>query len=443
MNYKTSDGIFALISGGLGSAVNVVRASCENSKIIEIAKAFKIKEEKLIPNHTFLAKILKNGEFLDECLVTYFKAPFSFTGEDCIEFALHGSPFILEEFYQTLLSINLRFALNGEFSYRAFLNGKLDLVEAEGMANLIASTTKLQHTSSKRQFLGEFSAQFDELRKSILDVLSFLESLIDFSDEDLPSDIAKNLENKVNEVKSKISSHLENTSILSLQEGLRLTIVGRPNAGKSSIFNKLCGFEKAIVSSHAGTTRDILEERLILKGIPLVFYDTAGIRKTKDEIEMEGIKRAIKTLAKSDIKLIVKSSEESESFEEIATEFGLKIDENTICITNKTDLKPQTEESIGICTLNGNGMKDLKQKIERILEKNFVPLISAGLIASERQKQMLEKALNSLNRFNLSKEIELAGEDLRRASICLEEIVGKVDVEDVLGNIFSKFCIGK
>ena len=444
MSYKTGDGIFAKISGGVGSSVNLIRISSNLDDISKICSFFKINQAKLKPNFTFLSKLYINDGFLDEALITYFKAPHSFTGEDCLEIALHGSTFILEEVYSSLISLGLRFASNGEFSYRAFLNGKIDLVEAEGMANLIASTTKLQHLASKRQFLGEASSEFLKLRNLILEVSAFLESLIDFSDEDLPPDVSSKLEQKVEEVKGKISSHLQNTSILSLQEGVRVAIIGRPNAGKSSIFNRLCGYEKAIVSKHAGTTRDVIEERMVIKGVPIIFYDTAGIRASSDEVEMEGVKRAVKMLEKSDIKLLVKSCEDDESFENLASELSLKLDENTICIINKADINHLAQTQVlKISALTGEGFSELFAKIEQLLEQNFLPLIQTGLIASERQKQMLQKSLNSLSRFNMQKEVELAGEDLRQAVKSLEEIIGKVDVEDVLGSIFSKFCIGK
>ena len=168
MNYKTEDGIFAQIAGGFGSSVILVRLSSNTQNIYKICKALGIKEEKLKPNFTFLAKIYKEGEFLDESLITYFKAPHSFTGEDCLEIAIHGSTFIYEELTNVFVVNGFRFAFNGEFSYRAFLNGKIDLVEAEGIASLVASSTKIQHLSAKRQFLGEFSAVFNELRAGVL-----------------------------------------------------------------------------------------------------------------------------------------------------------------------------------------------------------------------------------------------------------------------------------
>jgi tRNA modification GTPase len=453
MNYKIGDGIFAKISGGIGSSINLIRISTpkfiakstSKDDISKIFSFFKINPIKLKPNFTFLSKIYVNDEFLDEALITYFKAPHSFTGEDCLEIALHGSTFILEEIYSSLLSLGLRFASKGEFSYRAFLNGKMDLVKAEGMANLIASTTKLQHLASKRQFLGEASNEFLKLRSLILEVLAFLESLIDFTDEDLPADISLKLEAKIDEVKGKISSHLKNTSILSLQEGVRVAIIGRPNAGKSSIFNRLCGYEKAIVSKHAGTTRDVIEERMVLKGVPIIFYDTAGIRTSNDEVEIEGVKRAVKMLEKSDIKLLVKSCNDEENFESLARELNLKLDENTICILNKSDINSiiKSHDTLKISALTGEGFSELFNKIEQLLEQNFLPLVQTGLIASERQKQILQQSLNSLSLFNMKKDVELAGEDLRQAVKSLEEIIGKVDVEDVLGSIFSKFCIGK
>lgn len=446
MKYQAEDGIFAKISGGFGSSVNLIRISCNFESINLVCDAFSIKRDALKPNFTFLSTLLVCGEFLDEALITYFKAPNSFTGEDCIEIGLHASPFIFEEVCRVLNSVGIRQALNGEFSYRAFLNGKIDLVEAEGIASLVASSTKIEHLASKRQFLGEASKVFAEMRTMVVDVMSLIESLIDFSDEELPKDIAQKLENKVNVVKNKILAHIKNTSIISLQEGLKIAIIGRPNSGKSSIFNRFCGREKAIVSNIAGTTRDVLEEKMTLKGVPVIFYDTAGMRtEASDEVEMEGIKRAVKALHKSDIKLIVKTPEMDESFEDLLEEFGSKLDENTIFVLNKMDIFAGQEEAniFYVSAKTGEGFGVLTSEIERILQKNFLPLIEAGLVATERQKNSMQKALMCLERFNLQKEIELASEDLRLASKFLEEILGRIDVEDVLGSIFSKFCIGK
>jgi tRNA modification GTPase len=445
MNYKVNDGIFAQISGGLGSSVTVIRISAENQNILKVCNALKINTKKLNPNFTFLSKIFKNNEFLDKALITYFQAPNSFTGEDCIEIAIHGSSFIYQEILEVLISQGLRFASNGEFSYRAFLNGKIDLVEAEGIASLVASSTKIQHLSAQRQFLGEDSKVFISLRNDILDILAFIETLIDFSDEELPEDIIKNLESKIEFIRNKIQNYIHNTSIISLQEGLKVAIIGEPNVGKSSIFNKFCKREKAIVSNIEGTTRDVLEEKIILKGIPVYFYDTAGIRSSIDEVENEGIKRAIQTLQKSDIKLLVKTQNDNKTFADLAKNFNFDIDKNTIFVVNKVDDGFVNDDNsiFNISALNGNGFNALIDKIEQLLETNFLPLIKEGLISTERQKLKLLEVISILNRFDINNEIELVSEDLRIASKLLEEIVGKIDIEDILGSIFSKFCIGK
>ena len=442
MNYKTSDSIFANITSIYGSSVIVVRLSGTFQMLLKALIGLEVNIEKLKDKSCFLAKLKSNNEFLDEALITYFKAPHSFTGEDVIEIAIHGSRFIFEALSKSLINSGLRFALNGEFSYRAFLNGKTDLVMAEGMANLIASETELQHKIASRRFNGKDSKIFEELKILVLEVLANIESLIDFSDEDLPKSIASELEEKVQTIKIKIKSYLLNNSAAKLNEGLKLAIIGRPNVGKSSIFNMLCGREKSIVSKLAGTTRDIIEEKIIVKGVPIIFYDTAGIRNEgSDEVEMEGIKRALSLLENTDIKLLVS---ETEDFKKIATEFNIEIDENTILIQNKIDTTSiRIKGAIHLSTTNCIGLHDLLSEIEKKIETNFLPLLNTALFVNERERLLLENAYEFLSMFNLNKEIELASEDLRCAANAIGAIIGRIDIEDILGNIFSKFCIGK
>jgi tRNA modification GTPase len=442
-SYKESHCIFSNITSLFGSSVILVRISGKLEEIQKVCNTLKITKP-LIHNKCFLSKIYSDAEVLDEAVITFFEAPKSFTGETCLEIALHGSRFIFHQLSEILIKCGLRFAENGEFSYRAFLNGKMNLVKAEGMAALIASETDVQHKIAMRQFEGENTKKFEVLKNSVLEILGNLESLIDFSDEDLPPEISSKIEKQVAEISLQIENILKNSSAISLQEGLKLAIIGRPNAGKSSIFNTFVGHSKAIVSAIAGTTRDVIEERIILKGVPLIFYDTAGIRfETKDEIELEGIRRAKSVLSKSDIKLLVKSADSKETFAELAKELNFEIDKNTILVINKIDLSVTSEEGVKISAITGKGFEDLFSNIETLIEKNFLSLIEGSLISSERQKILLKDALTNLKQFNFGKEVELASEDLRRTAIKLQSIIGTIDVEDVLGNIFSKFCIGK
>lgn len=442
MQYNTSDCIFANITSIYGSSVIVIRISGDFTYIAKALNILGANNIQLKHKVCFLQKLFIGDKFLDESLITYFKAPHSFTGQDCLEIAIHGSRFIFEEISKVFCSVGLRFALNGEFSYRAFLNGKMDLVQAEGMANLIASETSVQHKLASRRFTGEDTKTFEHLRSLILNVLANLESLIDFSDEDLPKTVATELTEKVEIVKHTIQSYLQNNSLVTLKEGIKLVIIGKPNAGKSSIFNMLCGKDKAIVSSIAGTTRDIIEEKIIVKGIPIILHDTAGIRaNAKDEIEIEGIKRAIKLLNQTDIKVLVSVEE---NFEVLAKEFDTIIDENTILVQNKVDLIANIKtNAIQVCAINLEGKQELLNAIEKKVEENFLPLLNSALFVNEREKMLLENAYTFLSLFSLEKEIELAGEDLRQAVNSLSAIIGKIDVEEILGNIFGKFCIGK
>jgi tRNA modification GTPase len=449
--YNINSPIFANITSVFSSSIIVVRLSGSKYSILSACQELRIDTSKLIHKTCFLSKLYSGkstGNLLDIALITYFEDPKSFTGEHCLEISLHGSPFIFSEISKILLGIGYRMAEKGEFSYRAYLNGKLDLVEAEGMASLIASETEMQHKISLRQFNGENSKIFENLKNDILDIISNIESLIDFSDEELPIGIEGKITLKLQNLKNEISKYLQNNSIISLNEGLKIAIIGRPNVGKSSIFNKICGFQKAIVSQVPGTTRDVLEGKIVLKGVPIIFYDTAGIHTSQDEVEIEGIKRAIKTLHSSDIKLLIKSAEEkSESFEELAENFGFKIDNNTILVINKIDIEQNSsyeeKDIIKISTLKEENFDTLIDSISKVLEKNFLPLINAAVLTSDRQRSLLGTALELLERFNFQKDIELGAEDLRLSAQALEGIVGKIDIEDVLGSIFSKFCIGK
>lgn len=441
--YVLSQGIFANITSIFGSSIIVIRVSGKKEKILDACQILKIDTSKLKHKEVLLSKIYKAEVLLDEALITFFESPHSFTGETCLEIAIHGSRFIFEEICKLLVEVGFRFAKNGEFSYRAFINGKMNLLEAEGMANLIASETSVQHSASIKQFTGTNTKTFAQLRESVLEVLSITETLIDFSDEDLPQDVWQGVMEKIEKTKIKISELLQNSSILSLNEGLKIALIGRPNSGKSSLFNKLCGKEKSIVSNIAGTTRDVIDSRSIIKGVPVIFYDTAGIRvSANDEIELEGMARAKEALLQSDIKLFIKDASSNESFAELAKELNFNVDQNTLFICNKSDLK-KCSEGINVCALTGDGLEGLMLNIEEKLEQNFLPLINNGLVSSERQRILLSKSLVALSKITREEEIEIIAENLRFIANLLQEIIGKIDIEDILGDVFSKFCIGK
>lgn len=441
--YNEQECIFSNITSIFGSSIIVVRFSGSKLQISQACSLLNISTLKLKHSRATLCKLYINNTLLDEALVTLFHSPKSFTGEECLEISLHGSKFIFNELSQAFLGAGFRFAQPGEFSYRAFLNNKMDLVKAEGLANLIASESTMQHKAALESFTGKNSSIFNSLREELLDILASIESLIDFGDEDLPASLINNIIHKTDKVKEKIAGYLSNNSVISLNFGLRIAIIGLPNAGKSSFFNCLCKRPKSIVSKIPGTTRDILEEKIILKGMPLIFYDTAGLRNNpSEEIEAEGIRRTKEAITNSDIKLLILDATTPINFHELAMLLDFSIDQNTLFISNKTDIA-KNNQGIQVSALTGEGVDQVIKEIETLLEKNFLPLIGGGLLASERQRSLLKKAFEFLGNFHVKTEIELAAEDLRRSIFSLEEIIGKVDTEHVLGNIFSRFCIGK
>jgi tRNA modification GTPase len=441
--------IFALSTGPGTSGIAVIRISGEEtSKIIKLLTGKAIPK----PRVATLRKINKinTSELIDEGLILWFPGPESYTGEDMAEIQVHGSKAVVEALHSTLSDIeNCRLAEPGEFTKLAFQNGKINLLKAESIADLISSETEIQRQQAIKIMNGKSADQFNYLRDKLLKILAHVEAKIDFPEEDLPNNVLDEIKNSSDEVIIKIKKILNDQKVGErIREGFKIAILGPTNAGKSSLMNHLSNRDVAIVSEIAGTTRDVIETHLNLDGYPVTISDTAGIRDSKDEIEKKGIKLSLNRAEEADLKLVVVEAKNLE-FTDILK--GL-LDDNAILVVNKSDLlekdiDPQIKKinHVLISIKENKNVEELISKIKNNLKNKFISSDDI-LITRERHRQHLQQCLDHINNFNQKKEIEdfdKAAEDLRLATRHLGMIVGKVDVEEILGSIFNDFCIGK
>ena len=441
--------IYALSSGPGISGVAIVRISGkETSKIIELLTGKKPPK----PRYAVLRKINKinSSELIDEGLILWFPGPGSYTGEDMAEIQVHGSKAVVDALHSSISQIkNCRLAEPGEFTKLAFQNGKINLLKAESIADLISSETEIQRQQAIKIMNGKSADQFNFLREKLLKILSNIEAKIDFPDEDLPNNILCEIKNSSNEVIKKIEKILNDQKVGErIREGFKLAILGATNAGKSSLLNHLSNRDVAIVSEIAGTTRDVIEAHLNIDGYPVIVSDTAGIRESKNEIEKKGIKLSLNRAEEADLKLVVVDAKKLD-FTNVLK--GL-LDQNAILVINKSDLLEKEIDSeikkinhVLISIKENKNIDQLILKIKNNLKKKFITSDDI-LITRERHRQHLEQCLDYLKNFNKKNEVEdfdKAAEDLRLATRHLGMIVGKVDVEEILGSIFNDFCIGK
>ena len=441
--------IYALSSGPGISGVAVVRVS--GKETAEVIKKL-TGEELPSPRVATLKKINKidTNELIDEGVIIWFPGPNSYTGEDLAEFHVHGSRAVVSALHSSISKIkNCRLAEPGEFTKIAFQNGKINLLKAESIADLVSSETEIQRKQAIKIMSGKSSDQFNSWREKLLKILSHIEAKIDFPDEDLPKDILSEIQKTSDQISSEIKKILDDQKVGErIREGFKIAIVGPINAGKSSLLNYLSKRDVAIVSEIAGTTRDVIETHLNLDGYPVVVSDTAGIRDSKNEIEKKGIKLALNRAEDADLKLVIIDAKNVD-FTGVLKDL---VDENAILVVNKSDLlngklndKLKKYDHILISIKNNSNLDKLILKIKSKLENKF---LSHGdiLITRERHRQHLEQCINHLQNFknkNGSEEFDKAAEDLRLATRHLGMIVGKVDVEEILGSIFNDFCIGK
>ena len=441
--------IYALSTGPGISGIAVVRVS--GKEAAEVVK--QLTGDDLPAPRVAVLKKLKNSntnEMIDEGIVLWFPGPNSYTGEDLAEFHVHGSRAVVSALHSTISGIkNCRLAEPGEFTKLAFQNGKINLLKAEGIADLVSAETEIQRKQAVEIMNGKSSDKFTSWRTKLLKILAHVEAKIDFPDEDLPKDILDEIQKTSNQVSKEIEKVLDDQKVGErIREGFKIAIVGPTNAGKSSLLNYLSKRDVAIVSEIAGTTRDVIETHLNLDGYPVVVSDTAGIRESKNEIEKKGIKLALNRAEDADLKLIIVDAK-SVDFTSVLEEL---IDENAILIVNKSDLiagninnELKKHDHILVSIKNNLNLDKLILKIKKKLENKF---ISYGdiLITRERHRQHLEQCISHLKNFknkNGSEDYDKAAEDLRLATRHLGMIVGKVDVEEILGSIFNDFCIGK
>ena len=441
--------IYALSSGPGISGIAVVRVSGKDTS--EVIKQI-TREDLPYPRVATLKKFNKidTNELIDEGVIIWFPGPNSYTGEDLAEFHVHGSRAVISALHSSISKIkNCRLAEPGEFTKIAFQNGKINLLKAESIADLVSSETEIQRKQAIKIMSGKSSDQFNSWREKLLKILSHVEAKIDFPDEDLPKDILSEIQKTSDQVSSEIEKILDDQKVGErIREGFKIAIVGPINAGKSSLLNYLSKRDVAIVSEIAGTTRDVIETHLNLDGYPVVVSDTAGIRDSKNEIEKKGIKLALNRAEDADLKLVIIDAKNVD-FTGVLKDL---VDENAILVVNKSDLlngklneKLKKHDHILISIKNNSNLDKLILKIKSKLENKF---LSHGdiLITRERHRQHLEQCINHLQNFkskNGSEEFDKAAEDLRLATRHLGMIVGKVDVEEILGSIFNDFCIGK
>lgn len=461
-NYQLGDTICALATAPLPAGVGVIRISGPDA--FTAAEILSVPTRALTPRRASLRALrTANGPVLDHAMVLLFPGPASFTGEDVVELHTHGSPAVIAAVLEVLTGIpGVRQALPGEFTRRAVLNAKMDLTQAEGLADLIAATTQAQHRQALRQLDGALGHRFESWRARTLELLAQTEAAIDFPDEELDVLSEGALADKLKALMNDLTRAVAEKAGERVRDGLHLAILGKPNAGKSTLLNLLSGRDVAIVSPLAGTTRDVVTSRLDLAGFPVTLADTAGLRATEDAIEKEGIRRAQQQADQADLLIILAEASE---FPALAPELREKLQPGrTLIILSKPDLlddfdAPRTADIDGETypLLSANLTEDaaltrILPALESLVRAQAGAATEAALLTRSRHRQAVESALGSLGRalLHLQKPAahgptvaELMAQDLRDAAAAIGTVTGRTGTEDVLDLVFSTFCIGK
>ena len=446
-----NDTICAITTSSGNGAISVIKLSGDNSinicnKILQYKNLNKIKSHTINYN-----KIIEEKQIIDEVLISVFKNPKSHTGENIVEISCHSSTYIEKKILQLLLNNGARLAKPGEFTLRSFLNGKIDLSQAEAVADLIASKTELSHKVAMNQMRGGFSSELKELRKQLINFASLIELELDFSEEDVEFANREKFKELLSNIKLKIKNLISSFDYGNvIKNGVPVAIVGKPNVGKSTLLNALLNEEKAIVSNIPGTTRDVIEDVVIINGISFRFIDTAGLRNTNDKIEKIGIEKAIEKAKKAKITLYLIDANEDlkEQISEIE-KFKKKSNNKIIIVINKIDQKNIKDHNIQNCFYISAKSKKGLDKLQNHLSEDFQMNMNSNevTINNIRHIEALKKALVNINDTLNGIENKISGEllsqDIRQCISNIGEITGEITTNDLLENIFSNFCIGK
>jgi len=440
--------IFALSSGIGPSGIAIIRVSGPDAIIL--AKSFNQNIDLKFKQINYCKlRDPKTNELIDEGLVLCFPKPDSYTGDNLVEFHVHGSNAVISYFLKILSNAkNCRLAEPGEFTKIAFHNKKIDLLEAESIGDLIHSETELQRLQAIKATQGNTSDQYNNLREKLIKSLAYIEAKIDFAEDDLPESVLKEAHKSISEVHLDIKKLLSDNKVgEKIREGFKVSLIGEVNAGKSSLLNLLSKREVAIVSEEEGTTRDVIETYLNIDGYPVILSDTAGIRSSENEVEKKGITLAINKSKQSDLNLIIVDNSSLMLSDQVKS----LINSDAIIVLNKSDIKSKITHHFAqneTVLISVKEKKNIDLLVKKIKEKLSSKYIVTGdiLITRERHRIKLNACLQQIESFikkDHNKEIEMAAEDLRLATRHLGGLVGKVDVEEILGSIFKDFCIGK
>lgn len=433
-SYNLNDTIYALASGSGAGGVGVIRVS--GKQALPIARKLS-GLQKIRPRYAHVATLKKSRAALDKSVLIYFKAPRSFTGEDVTEFHVHGGRGVIQAVSEAISDAGARPAERGEFSRRAVINGKMDLTQAEGLLDLIEAQTEKQRAQALSQLDGRLAALYEGWREKLVRHMAYLEAFIDFPDEDIPLAKLRGINDDLKKLSAAIARHLDDEHAgEKLRTGFQIAIVGRPNVGKSSLINALTRRDVAIVSQTAGTTRDVVEAHLDVDGFPVILADTAGLRDTREEIESEGIRRAVRRAEEADLVVHVRDAADYPRPD------ALKIkNDHILDVWNKADLAPKKRlAGTGVSAKTGKGIDTLWDEIKAVLNSTFA---GAGGITRERYRVALREVERALGSAQKVSELELKAEELRLAARALGRITGRIDVEELLDVIFKDFCIGK
>lgn len=449
---QNEDTIVALATPpGIG-AISIIRISGPGS-VTAVGRIFKGKKPiSKAETHTIhYGEIVdQEGISIDDVLVSVFKQPNSYTGEDSIEISTHGSPLVVQKIISVLLNNEIRLAEPGEFTKRAFLNGRIDLTQAEAVADIINSNTEASLRGARNQLDGLLSKKVDQLREMLINTSSLIELELDFAEENLEFMSMKEINTNISMIEKEIGDLLSTYSFgRIIKDGVNVALVGKPNVGKSSLLNYLLKEARAIVSEIPGTTRDIIREELTIDGILFRLFDTAGIRASKDLIEIEGVNRSREAVQNADIVLFLNDATVGFSEDLYSELLGLTNADRILCVVNKIDIASFSREhfTVGISAKTGEGINLLFDKLKEIAVGSQIYSEKSAIISNVRHFNSLKKAKTHLESARKSIDDQLTGEfvavDLRNAENALGEIIGKVTSDDILNNIFSKFCIGK